>query len=385
MSPEDRPDIPLDLVVVADFGLEGGHPGLGRIRRLESDGLPSFLADARPSVTIDSGGVPVSLSVSDARGFRPEAVAPQLPEARALLELRERLTQRGIRLAELQEIVAGLGDRSPLKRALSGIVEGGASKPAAAPAPAPQARPAASPGPAQPAAAAPGAAPGGDLDALFAMVDTGDSAHAATDASRPSAEATVTSTSSTRALDRLVHLLGIGGGSGQSVTTATQQGLAGAVDETLAETLRPALRDPRFQALEQTWSGLRFLMRRLDHRSGVRVHVLPVRRADLAKHFRETFVPFAEDQRREARVVVAIVDFDLGAEADLDLAADLCAAAAAIRTPVLAGLDLALLGVASFAEVERIDDLSARLADPPHAAWSALRAREASRWLLLAG
>jgi type VI secretion system protein ImpC len=369
-------DLPLDLVVVADFGFADGVAA--RIRRLESDGLGTLMAEARPSVTFEAGGAPVTITVTDPRGFRPEAIAPQIPEARALLELRERVTRQGIRLAELKEIVAGLAERSPLKRALSGIVDGGSAPPAAAPAP-----PLAAPAP--PAAVAPAELPAVEhadsVEALFQMVDLGDPppAGARDTAGAPAAAATP---ASNRALDRLVRLLGIGSSAG-TVSTATQQGLAGALDEALADTIRPVLHDPRFQALEQTWSGLRFLMRRIDHRSGVRVHLLPARRAELAKRFREVFVPFAEDQRREARVPVAIVDFDLGVEHDLDLAADLCASAAAVHAPVLAGLDPALLGVPSFEAVERIENLAERMNDAAHAAWNALRARDASRWLVL--
>ena len=364
MGNEPRQDLPLDLVVIADLGSDGRSELWGRVRRLENDGLPALMLEARPGVTLESSGAPLRLEFGDLRAFRPEAVAPQLPEARALLELRRRLTQRGVSSDDLGQIVHELPDGSPLRQALSSAL-------AERPADAPKAH--APPAPAAPPPAAP--ATSGDLEALFRMVEVGDGAERTSAA--PEAA------SSGRALDRLVRLLGIGG-AGARVATATQQGLAGAVDEALAETLRPALHHPRFQALEQTWMGLRFLMRRIDHRSGIRVFVLPARRESSGRLAREALVPFAEEQRRDARVVLAIADFDFGAESDLSLAADLAAAGASARTPVVAGVDPALLGLTSLAELSRIEDLATLLGDSSHSAWNALRDRDASRWLALA-
>lgn len=382
-----RQDLPLDLVVLADLGLPVGHAALGRVHRIEPDSFAAFMAEARPEATIGRGDAAVKLAFQDPRGFRPESLAAQLPDARALLEVRQKVSQRGLETRELEALIAGLPDGSPLKAGLRSVVRGPggdaangqatAAGQAAAPgqpdapgqANAPERAAAPSPAPAPPA--------GDDaLDAIFNMVDVSGSA------SFPPAGDERPVTPAARALDKLVGLLGAGR-SGQA-GSATLAGLAAVVDEAMSDTLRAVLSDPTFQALEQTWSGLRFLIRRVDVRTGVRLFVLPSTRALLAGHARDVYEPFAEEQRRGARVVVALADFDLAGDADgLVLAAALAAVAAENQSPLIAGADSGLLGIESLAGIEAIENVDDLLADDAHAGWRELRADEDSRWLAI--
>ncbi|MEO5619120.1 MAG: type VI secretion system contractile sheath large subunit, partial [Candidatus Eisenbacteria bacterium] len=347
-------DLPLDLVVLADLGLPSGHSALGRVHRLEPDHFAAFMAEARPEVATGSGGAKLKLSFTDARGFRPESLATQIPDVLALMNLRQRVLQRGTQTRELDTLIAGLADGSPLKTALQSVVRGtGASSIAAPAASGASGSPAstasastASPAPPPaPVSAPPSTAAGSDpLDTLFGMVDVGASA-----APSPSGVQRPT-TFAARTLDKLVGMLGAGR-NGQA-GSATQAVLAAVVDEAMSDSLRAVLADPAFQALEQAWSGLRFLLRRVDPRSGVRLFVLPTTRALLAAHARDALEPFAEEQRREPRVVVALADFDLVGDAEgLALAAALAAVAAENQSPMIAGADTALLGLESLAGI----------------------------------
>jgi len=369
-----RQDLPLDLVVLADLGLAPGHAALGRVHPLAPDAFAAFMAAAAPRVTVATAGG-ATLTFADPRAFRPEALAAQLPDARALLELRQRVSQHGVAIREIESLIAGLSDGSALKTALQSVVRGAAG-PAAAPAPepAPRATPA-SPTPSVPPGPAPG--PGGDaLDAIFGMVDVS----ASSAPPPPGDERPVTSAA--RALDRLVALLGASH-SGKA-GTATQAGLAAVLDEALGDTLRAVLADPGFRSLEQTWTGLRFLLRRVDFRTGVRLYVLPTTRALVARHAREVLEPFAEEQRREPRVVVTLADFDLAGDPEgLVLAAALAAVAAENQSPLVAGADPALFGLERFAEIQRVENIDDLMNDDEHAGWNELRASEDSRWLAL--
>jgi len=154
-------DLPLDLVVLADLGLPAGHAAVGRVHRLEPDGFTAFMTGAKASVTLGAGAEALTLSFPDLRSFRPEGLATQIPDVRALLELRQKVTQRGIETRELEAAIAGLPDGSPLKAALRSVV----APPAAAAPPAP------APPPVTPSPAAPRPTSGGDaLDAIFGMV-----------------------------------------------------------------------------------------------------------------------------------------------------------------------------------------------------------------------
>jgi type VI secretion system protein ImpC len=376
-------DLPLDLVVLADLGLPAGHAAIGRVHRLEPDSFAAFMADARPEATVGTGAAAVKLAFTEPRSFRPEALATQLPDVRALLELRQKVSQRGLETRELEAMIAGLPDGSPLKAGLQSVVRGpagsGAATTAGTPAGAAPPPPSAPPAPPAPPAAPtlPQTGSGSDaLDAIFDMVDvSGSAAPPAPGDERPV-------TPAARALDKLVGLLGAGG-RGQA-GSSTLAGLAAVVDEAMSDSLRAVLADPAFRALEQTWTGLRFLIRRIDVRTGVRLFVLPTTRALLAGHARDVYEPFAEEQRREPRVVVALADFDLAGDADgLALAAALAAVAAENQSPLIAAADTALLGIESLAGIESIENVDDLLADDAHAGWRELRADEDSRWLAL--
>jgi type VI secretion system protein ImpC len=135
-------------------------------------------------------------------------------------------------------------------------------------------------------------------------------------------------------------------------------------------------------ALEQTWSGLRFLLRRVDHRAGIQLHVLPTTAERLVADLKNAAVPFIDGRRLDGRVAVVLADFDFGA--DPAALAPLAAAVAPLETPFIAGLDPALLGIDSMAGLDAVDDVAELLDGAGHEAWQTLRADPNASWVFLA-
>jgi len=136
--------------------------------------------------------------------------------------------------------------------------------------------------------------------------------------------------------------------------------------------LAAVLRDARFQELEGAWRGLRLLVRSIDFRAGIRVHVIAAPRATLVRALRDAALPLADDLRSQGKTSCLLLDvsFD-GSEPELVTIAE---DAAARSLPVIAsaGLEVA------------VRELAAGLGDASQSAWTTLRAAPASRWVSLA-
>jgi type VI secretion system protein ImpC len=382
----DPPQAPLDLVVLSDLMPQGGPgaPLLSSLQAVDKDSLAELLRAAAPALELapttgDTEGA-TRLRFAEFRAFRPDALAAQLPRARALLDLRRRCQAQGVGgaglLATLQAIEEPMELRDAVRRALAGTAPagpaggraGGAAPPAAAPA-APSAPSYGAP-PAPAAPSAPGHA-GDPLASLFDMVEVTGAAVG------PAPE-------TARALDRLIaEVIGVARSPGALPAAALRQ-ITAAIDQAMGDVLRPVLHDPGFQALEAAWLGLRFLMRRVDSRSGIRVHVLATTGRGLAEAFRGVVAPFAEGRRAEGRVVLVLADFDLvPSPGELADARALAAQAEACRALVVATAHPALLGAAALGDVPPRANLADLLDDEAHRGWRELRAEEPSRWLAL--
>ena len=348
----DASDRTFDLVILADFCPGRQLPFTPE--RVDRDTLGEVTKHLAPA--LDLGGA--TLAFDDGRAFRPETLAAALPITQGLLALRRRLkTSPPPSGTELKTQIEKLaGESAGALRAVFGSD--------AAPAPA-----AATPAPAPTAASRP--ASGDPLDDILGMVDAG--APAATPAAPAAASM----------LDRLIRSAADLSKSPDAVPNATLRALEQAVDDTMSGTLRAALHDPAFQAVEAAWTGLRFLVRRVDFRTGVRLHVVPCTRATLAAAFREGVAPFAAEQRRESRTVAAIADFEFGLD-DVAALAELALDAERARVPLIANAAPSLLGLDALSQLDRLDDAGDTLADEARVDWSGLRDEECSRWLALA-
>jgi len=350
-------ETPLDLFVVADLVPGASHPP----RRIDKDELDATLRSSAPTLRL--GARPTDVRFESYRDFRPENLAERLPECAALLALHSAVSEAAAGRCSPESVVASI-DPALLPASLVDAVRAAAAGPTPAPrAPAP---------PPREEAVASGDDP---LASIFEMVDQGPRADAPgadeprADAPRPAAQA----------LDSL--LAGILGKSLVAGKNPTMAQLLPAVEAALGETLRTAMADPAFRALESAWQGLRFLVRRVDFRAGVRVYVSATPRRDILSALRTT-LERADDVRAEGRTAVILLDLDFELE-DQALAAEVAALAQAHNVPCLAGAAPRLGAVEAGTLLDRAPDLAAWFASAELAGWRSLRGEEAARWLSL--
>jgi type VI secretion system ImpC/EvpB family protein len=342
-----RTETPLDLFVLADLVPSASHPP----RRVDKDELEALLRGSAPTLRL--GARQTEVRFETYRDFRPETLAERLPECAAILALLRAAREVAAGRRSPESVVASI-DPGTLPRGLVDAVRAAAGGPAPAPrAPAP---------PPREDTVAFGDDP---LANIFEMVDSGPGAG--------------TPRSAAQALDSL--LAGILGKSVVAGKNPTMAQLLPAVEAALSETLRTAMAAPAFRELESAWQGLRFLVRRVDFRAGVRVHITATPRPDLRSAVRTT-LERADDVRAEGRTAVVLLDFDFEPE-DRALAAEIAALAEAHNVPCLAGAAPRLAGVETGALLDRAPDLAAWFDSAEMAGWRSFRGEDAARWLSL--
>jgi type VI secretion system ImpC/EvpB family protein len=158
----------------------------------------------------------------------------------------------------------------------------------------------------------------------------------------------------------------------------------GAIDLAIADILRAALMDSRFRAFESAWLSLRFLVRRLDFRGGVHLHVYAAPRTEILDALRGTVFPFLDDLRAEGRLACVLMDYSFGdTEKDLADLMEISEVAAEARTPIVTAVDPSILGLRSFGQIHTLPDVSEIFETADRRSWGTLRGKEESRWLFL--
>lgn len=365
-----RVNAAFDLVVLGDF-LAGKS---GRIRTIDKDELDGFFTTSAPTLELASGPV----SFAGFRDLRPEALADRLPSCAHLRELLGALRELERGRQTREQFGAWLGGWTGTRAVASAIAEAlelaAPTNPAAAtPATATPgtATPATATRPPSPAPAKPDGAPSSRSDskdddplaAIFDAVDVGGSAEARREP--PGASSL---------LEGL--LSGIVGRAGERKT-----GVAEAIriaEGALGAEVAQLFADPRFRELESTWLGLRFLVRRLDFRAGIHLHVLPTPASNLTRAIRDVALPHIDALRDEGRSVVLLADFDLADAEELRAVARELEAAS---LPLVTSPAPRLFGLESWGEFLESTDLAALQANPE---WTQLRKDPATRWIALA-
>ncbi len=236
-KPEKRPDAPMRLLVLGDFGGHGSreHVRTGaelRPQRVDLDNFPSLLGKIAPRIQIRLGDQPpVTVAIGELEDFHPDRLFASLEFFAPMRELRRQL-------------------QDPKTFAVAAAMVGSVAPVQAGP------------------TAGDIAAHGEDLQRLLGRPST------------PEAPAAVKPASVVDAMLREAvapHVVG--------KSDPRQADMVAAADGMTGELMRALLHDPGFQAVEAVWRGLDRLLRGLELDESLQVHVLDVSRAELAEDF----------------------------------------------------------------------------------------------------
>jgi len=165
------------------------------------------------------------------------------------------------------------------------------------------------------------------------------------------------------------------------------------IDSLLSAQVQAILHHREFQRLEAAWRGLRYLVDQVEPGTNVKIRVLDVSRKDLARDL-ERAIEF--DQSQIFRKVyenefgmpggepfgVLIGDYELANHPDdVGLLEQMAGVAAAAFAPFVAAASPSLLGLESFAQLERGMDLGRVFGQLEHLKWRALRDQEDARFV----
>lgn len=183
-----------------------------------------------------------------------------------------------------------------------------------------------------------------------------------------------------------------------ALTTIEQ--LVAALDERLTRQLRLVLHHPEFQRLEGAWRGLCHLVANTENSESLKVRVLNVSKAELAKTLRRYKGPAWDQSPLFARIyeseygsfggepfgcLIGDYLFD-HSMADIEMLGDLAKICAAAHAPFIAGAALSFANSNSQANAETGfgRTIVGQLATPEFAAWRSLQHAEESRYIALA-
>jgi type VI secretion system protein ImpC len=392
MSPDDQerqrpekqgvslPGIPLKILVVAEMTGRDLATGRSNSRaeriRVDKDSFGQVLAGFGLRVTLDvpdrlSGRkdpLLVELQFPDLKGFRPEAVAQQVPATRDLLQMRQALSEvrsGRLGLSEARDKLAGLQASSSLVGRVLELLEGAQARPAGT-------RPAAA-APASPPVAAEGGASSGNLDNLLGMVETG-----ATEATEPSRGF------DPQRFDSLIRQLVASEGSGRGIDPKAAEAAVRALDEALGTQLDAILHHPEFRRLEAAWRSLKFLVDRTDFRQPIHLEILSTGREGLLGLY-DDLVHNPESQGlSEAPLSMVLVDQPFSnTPEDQDLLRALAERGSALSVPIVASAAPGMLGLEAAGDLAKARGFRENFGGDSHAKWRSLRAYAHSRWLAL--
>ncbi len=236
-KPEKRPDAPMRLLVLGDFGGHGSRadvrPGAElRPQRVDLDSFSSLLGKIAPRIQIRLGDQPpVTLAIGELEDFHPDQLFASLEFFAPMRELRRQLQDP----KTFAVAAAMVGSVVPVHDVPTGRDI---------------------------------AAHGEDLQRLLGRPATAEASAAVKPAS---------------VVDAMIreavapHVVG--------KADPRQADLVAAADGMTGELMRALLHDPGFQAVEAAWRGLDRLLRALELDESLQVHVLDVSRAELAEDF----------------------------------------------------------------------------------------------------
>lgn len=170
------------------------------------------------------------------------------------------------------------------------------------------------------------------------------------------------------------------------------------IDRKLSEQLNLIMHAQKFQKLESAWRGLNYLVRNTESDTLLKIRVMDVSKAELAKNLKR-YKGTAWDQSPVFKKIYEEEYGQLGGEPygclvgdyyfdhspkDVDMLRSIAQIAAAAHAPFISAADSNLLGMESWSELTNPRDLNKIYSTPDYAAWRSLRDAEDAKYVALA-
>ena len=165
------------------------------------------------------------------------------------------------------------------------------------------------------------------------------------------------------------------------------------IDQTISGQLNVIMHHPKFQEVESTWRGLKYLVERCDFKSNTKVELLDVSKEDLREDFEESpdstqsglykHIYVQEYDTPGGEPVSAIVsnyEFDASAQ-DIALLTEVSRIASVAHAPFLASVGSKFFGKDSIDEIPKVHDLANYMDRAEYIRWKGFRESEDSRYI----
>ena len=165
------------------------------------------------------------------------------------------------------------------------------------------------------------------------------------------------------------------------------------IDETISSQLDEIMHDERFQKVESTWLGLRYLVQRADFKANTKVEIIDVSKDDLREDFEESpdttqsglykHVYIQEYDTPGGEPISAILgnyEFDASAQ-DISLLTEISRISSVAHAPFISSVGAKFFGKESIDEIPKIHDLANDMDRAEYIRWKGFRESEDSRYI----
>jgi len=165
------------------------------------------------------------------------------------------------------------------------------------------------------------------------------------------------------------------------------------IDARVSKQLDAILHNSKFQELESTWRGLRFLVDRTDFRKNVKIEILNSSKEDMREAFEDSPELIQSPLYRHVytnaydqpgadpyAAIVSGYEFDSSAQ-DVALLQNLSKVAASAHCPFIGSIGPKFFGKETMEDWKKIPDLAAYMETADYAKWNSFRESEDSRYL----
>lgn len=156
------------------------------------------------------------------------------------------------------------------------------------------------------------------------------------------------------------------------------------IDQKLSDQINHILHNGKFQQIESSWRGLKFLVDRTDFRKNIKIEILSVHKDQLRDAiYHQVFNP-EYNELTESPLSVIIADYEFGRlPEDMELLGDIAQMAASIQVPFIASVGPAFFGGKTSSDLARIPIMRNHFQEADYAQWNAFRDRDDSKYISL--